>query len=217
MNSFIKFFLSNDKSILRIFQINEIMKCSLSGKSIEFGADSIKKKNFFNYAKGDAVCEYSNLSSNDKEIINIDITKKINLLDHEYDNVLIFNVLEHLPQIKITLREINRILKNKGKIIGSTPFLFRVHGAPKDYCRYTDTFLMKSLTECGFHNIKIKALGYGPILASFSLLRGLLKRIPVIYQLLLLIVFFIDFIIVKIMKHDPKNIYPVGYFFIAEK
>jgi hypothetical protein len=45
---------------------------------------------------------------------------------------------------------------------------------------------MKSLTECGFHNIKIKALGYGPILASFSLLRGLLKRIPVIYQLLLL-------------------------------
>ena len=76
---------------------------------------------------------------------------------------------------------------------------------------------MKSLTECGFHNIKIKALGYGPILASFSLLRGLLKRIPVIYQLLLLIVFFIDFIIVKIMKHDPKNIYPVGYFFIAEK
>ena len=44
---------------------------------------------------------------------------------------------------------------------------------------------MKSLIESGFNNIKIKALGYGPMLASFSLLRGFLKYIPVIYQLLL--------------------------------
>ena len=114
MKNFIKFIFSNDKSILRIFQINEISKYSLSGKCIEFGANPIKEKNFFNHAKAsNAECEYSNLSSNEKEIINIDITNKTDLPDNEYNNVLIFNVLEHLPEIKITLKEINRILKTK--------------------------------------------------------------------------------------------------------
>ena len=55
-------------------------------------------------------------------------------------------------------------------MIGSTPFLYRVHGAPKDYNRYTKQYLQKILKENNFKEIKIKELGIGPFLACISLI-----------------------------------------------
>ena len=216
MINFIKLFFSN-RSILRIFQINEISKCYLSGNSIEFGAHEDKEKNFSFFAKGDAKYQLSNINSDNKNILNFDLTKKINIENDTYENVLIFNVLEHLSNIEIPLKEIHRILKINGNVFGSTPFLYRIHGAPDDYLRFTESYLYNQFKLLGYKDIKIKPLGYGPFLSSFSLLRGVLKYIPIFYQLMLLMVVFLDFILTKLMKKNLKNIYPIGYFFSAKK
>ena len=60
-------------------------------------------------------------------------------------------------------------------------------------------------------------LGTGPFLASFSLLRGFLKFIPVFYQLVLTLVILLDKFLAIFMKTDPKSIYPIGYIFSAKK
>ena len=44
-----------------------------------------------------------------------------------YENVLIFNVLEHLSNIEIPLKEIHRILKINGKLI------FEIGDTQKEY------------------------------------------------------------------------------------
>ena len=107
------------------------------------------------------------------------------------------------------------ICKKNGKIIGSTPFLFRVHGAPKDYSRFTKDHLIELLKNNNFKDIEIIELGTGPFLACISLLRSYLKYLPILYQLLVFIALIFDKLIKLFIRTDPKKIYPVGYIFSA--
>ena len=204
------------KSILRILQIESFKKEKLKGKSIEFGADTNISKNFLTINKTSKKKTFSNLYSNNKDIIKINLEKKL-LHKKKYDNAIIFNVLEHISDTKKALLNINLLLNKNGIIFGSTPFLYRIHGAPKDYTRFTKDLLIINLKNSNFKNIKVSELGTGPFLASFSLLRGFLKFIPVFYQLVLTLVILLDKFLAIFMKTDPKSIYPIGYIFSAKK
>ena len=63
--------------------------------------------------------------------------KDLKIPTKKYNNVMLFNVLEHLPEYKLAFSEIYRILKKDGKFIGSVPFIYQIHGAPKDYFRFS--------------------------------------------------------------------------------
>tara|TARA_B100001057_G_scaffold485830_1_gene566075 strand:+ start:890 stop:1537 length:648 start_codon:yes stop_codon:yes gene_type:complete len=204
----------SNKSILRIFQQEIFKEFKIEGQVIEFGASDEKQKNFcYNNIKN---CEitYSNINSSNKEFLNIDLHKEYSL-DKAYDFVVIFNVLEHLLKPNLALKNLSKILKKNGKIIGSTPFIFRIHGAPKDYSRFTKDHLIELLKSNNFENIQIFELGTGPFLACISLLRSYLKYLPIFYQLLVFLSLIIDKLIKLIIKTDPKKIYPIGYVFFA--
>ena len=213
--NYIKLLFSNN-SILRILQKNEFRKYKLSGKCLEFGANHKIQRNFLYKDSEKYQIFYSNIDNKNKLFIKINLIKK---LTHKkkYKNIIIFNVLEHLSEVNIAFKNLNSLLDSKGKILGSTPFLYRVHGAPNDYNRFTKSYLQKILKEKKFTNIKINEIGLGPFLASFSLLRSFLKYLPIIYQILLILVIIMDKILFYTMKTDPKKIYPIGYVFSAIK
>ena len=213
---FFKFLLPR-LTILRIFQILKMSEVKLKGDCIEFGASHKLDKNFFFYSKlnKDSKITFSNVKSNNKSFKIIDLTKKIKFSRY-YDRIIIFNVLEHVSDLKAALKNLHRLLGKNGELIGSTPFLYRVHGAPKDYSRFTADFLYQEFRLAGFKNVKIEYLGYGPFLASFSIVHGILKFLPFIYQLLLLLSVIIDFILINI-SGNIKKIYPLGFFFILKK
>ena len=213
--NYIKLLFSNN-SILRVLQKNEFKKYKLSGKCLEFGANHKIRRNFLYKDSNEYKVFYSNIDNKNKSFIKIDLIKKL-VHKKKYKNIIIFNVLEHLSEVNIALKNLNLLLDSKGKILGSTPFLYRVHGAPNDYNRFTKSYLQKILKEKKFINIKINEIGLGPFLASFSLLRGFLKYLPIIYQILLSLVIIIDKILFYTMKTDPKKIYPIGYVFSAIK
>lgn len=68
-------------------------------------------------------------------------------LDSEsWDTVLCTEVLEHTYEPWKAISEIYRLLKIDGKLYGSTPFWFRVHGPSPDCYRFTSEglkFLLK--------------------------------------------------------------------------
>ena len=204
----------SNKSILRIFQLEIFKKFKINGDIIEFGASDEIEKNFCNSKLKNCKISYSNVNSSNKEFVNIDLQKKI-LIELKYDYIIIFNVLEHLLDPHLALRNLSKICKKNGKIIGSTPFLFRVHGAPKDYSRFTKDHLIELLKSSNFKDIEIIELGTGPFLACISLLRSYLKYLPILYQLLVLFAIIFDKLIKLFIKTDPKKIYPIGYVFFA--
>ena len=204
----------SNKSILRIFQQEIFKKFKIEGEIIEFGASDETHKNFcYNNLKNCKIT-YSNINSSNKKFLNIDLQKE-NSINTKYDFVVIFNVLEHLLKPNLAFKNLSKFLKKNGKIIGSTPFIFRVHGAPKDYSRYTKDHLIELLKSNNFENIQIIELGTGPFLACISLLRSYLKYLPIFYQLLVFLSLVIDKLIKLIIKTDPKKIYPIGYIFFA--
>ena len=204
----------SNKSILRIFQLEIFKKFQINGDIIEFGASDEIEKNFCNSKLKNCKISYSNINPSNKEFLNIDLKKDF-LIDLKYDYIIIFNVLEHLLDPNLALRNLSKICKKNGKIIGSTPFLFRVHGAPKDYSRFTKDHLIELLKSSNFKDIEIIELGTGPFLACISLLRSYLKYIPIFYQLLVLFALVFDKLIKLFIKTDPKKIYPIGYIFFA--
>ena len=206
----------SNKSILRIFQKEIFKEFKIEGDVIEFGASSEIYKNFCNSNSENCNITYSNIDSSNEEFLNIDLQKN-NSFDTRYDFAVIFNVLEHVLNPNLAIKNLSKILKKNGKIIGSTPFIFRIHGAPKDYSRFTKDHLIELLKLNDFKNIQTIELGTGPFLACMSLLRSYLKYLPIFYQLLVLLSLVIDKFIKLIIKTDPKKIYPIGYVFFAIK
>ncbi len=204
-------------SLLRALQIIECKNISLKGKSLEFGAYRNHKKNFSNFFKGKSSFTYSNIYNDSKDnYIKLDLTKKLRLKSNKFHNVIIFNVLEHVHKTNIPFNEIQRILKNKGLLIGSTPFLYQVHGAPNDYFRFTKDFFHKKLSK-KFKNIKVVPLGYGPFVSCFGLINSYLRFLPLIKEAILITSLILDFIIQIFVKTNLKEIYPIGFFFIIKK
>ena len=214
---FLKLVLKNN-SLLRVLQIYECLNIDLQGISLEFGATSNRDKTFSNFVMGKSKFHYSNKISNKKmDIFYSDLTKKLKIPTKKYNNILLFNVLEHLPEYKFAFLEIYKILKKKGSLIGSTPFIYQIHAAPKDYFRFSKQFFELNLKKYKFKKVKIKALGFGPFIASYSLLFPYLKYLPFFSQLCLLLAYILDSMIQIFVKTDLKEIFPVGYFFIAKK
>ena len=135
-------------SLLRAYQIYECKNVKLKGNSIEFGAYKNKTKNFNNFLNIHSNIKLSNIyKHNDIDYIQLDLTKKLKLKKNSFDNVIIFNVLEHLPNTKNAFNQIKKILKINGVLVGSTPFIYQVHGAPNDYFRFTKDFFYGDLKK----------------------------------------------------------------------
>ena len=218
--NYLKFFklILQNNSLLRTLQILECLNIALYGISLEFGTTNIKNKTFSNFVKGKSKFHYTNRENNKKmNIFYSDLTKKLKIPTKKYNNILLFNVLEHLPEYKFAFLEIYKILKKKGSLIGSTPFIYQIHAAPKDYFRFSKQFFELNLKKYKFKKVKVKSLGFGPFTASYSLLFPYLKYLPFFSQLCLLLAYILDSMIQIFVKTDLKEIFPVGYFFIAKK
>jgi len=203
-------------SICRILQIWQLKKINFHGSLLEFGAYNDPKKNFTHFIdKKKLKINYSNIDNKNKNFLKINLEKKITI-NKKFNNILIFNVLEHLINLQFSIAQLKKILKKNGLVIGSTPFLYRVHGAPKDCFRFTSYILKKELSR-KFYNVKVFDLGYGPFTACFSIISDYTKLIPFFNIFLIFFSICLDKILSLFIKTDLKSIYPIAIFFVAKK
>lgn len=66
-----------------------------------------------------------------------DITNLSTFGDASVDGVTCIEVLEHVKDPQLAVKELYRILKPGGVVVGSTPFLLGIHDEPNDYFRFT--------------------------------------------------------------------------------
>lgn len=100
--------------------------------------------------------DWSDTFHNLKADIIADLNKTLPIDSEVADSVTSFQVMEHLSEPQIFLKEAHRILKVGGYLVLTIPFQWWVHEAPYDYYRYTPYGLKYLFEKAGFINIVVK-------------------------------------------------------------
>ncbi len=133
---------------------------SLNGKLLDFGCGSKPYQSLF------TVEEYIGLdyekTGHDHRNEQIDVFydgKTIPFPDQYFDSILCSEVLEHLFDLNAVLSEMNRVLKDKGKLLVTCPFVWTEHEVPYDFARYTQFALKDIFEKAGFRILEYSKQG----------------------------------------------------------
>ena len=112
----------------------------------------------------------ADLPGNPDAAIVLDADGTIPAADGSFDIVLSTQVLEHVENVSVYLRECRRVLKSEGHLILSTHGLWMYHPHPFDLWRWTGPGLERELNRSGFDVIAQEGLlGLAP--AALQLLQ----------------------------------------------
>ena len=108
---------------------------------------------------------------------NLDIVSDITSVpepDDSFDAIMCIEVLEHLPEPILAIKEFSRLLKPEGHLILTAPFCSLTHMAPYHfYSGYNRYFFEKHLDDYGFKIIELNENGN-----FFEFLAQELRRLP---------------------------------------
>lgn len=76
--------------------------------------------------------------------------------NEEFDSIVTNQVLEHVFNPTEFLSEVNRVLKKKGNLLLTVPFVWDEHEQPYDYARYSSFGIASLLEKHGFEIIEHK-------------------------------------------------------------
>ncbi len=139
----------------------------ITGHTIDIGGKRSNKRGLFDIDKLCSNVTYVNIEKKDQPDILADASS-IPVADNSYDTAILGEVLEHVPEPLLVLREAHRLLKPGGKILVSVPFMYPVHADPYDFGRYTEYFWQQLSEKIGFKSIKIEK--HGSIFAIMALM-----------------------------------------------
>lgn len=134
--------------------------------------------------------------------------------DGAFDQVLLFNLLEHVYNHGHVLAEARRVLKDGGELIGFTPFLLQYHPDPHDFFRYTREGLERMLAEAGFIETSVEEIGRGPFAANYL---NVMFAVPRPLRVALLLWYWaLDALFLR-LRPEARRRYPLGFFFSARR
>jgi SAM-dependent methyltransferase len=129
--------------------------------------------------------------------------------DLSFDNLVSFQVMEHVPEPLDFLREAFRVLKPGGYIFLTTPFMWGEHEEPYDYFRYTRYGLRYLVEKVGFKVIEInpdsKYWTTAVLRFNYYLLRFARGRFKPVIKLFLLPIFTINQVMALFLDMLPHN------------
>jgi len=124
------------------------------GKLLDVGCGEKQYQSLF--------CHVDEYIGIDKKSLAADIRKDfltVRLPSSSFDTVLCTQVLEHVSSPQTVLKKIHTLLKPKGVLILTVPFVYAIHEEPHDYFRFSRFALQTMLRDAGFVHVFIKEEG----------------------------------------------------------
>ncbi|OGY90839.1 MAG: hypothetical protein A3H70_03860 [Candidatus Komeilibacteria bacterium RIFCSPLOWO2_02_FULL_48_11] len=202
------------KTLIRTLMNLELKKYTLSGRVLDIGGG--ENPSYLRFFKKSSDLQFTGIdlkSSAGSSCLDLE-KDKLPFAGSSVDQVLLFNILEHIYNHKFLAAEVCRVLKPSGIVIGFTPFLVNVHPDPHDYFRYTKESLERIFKESGFSQVEIKGIGRGPFAVSYN---TLICLFPGLVRLVLLPWYWLGDSLLLGLKPKLKEKFPLGYLFVLKK
>lgn len=183
-------------------------------KVIDVGAGEIPYKKFFNK------CQYitQDIVNNPQGSIDyVCDAIKIPVKDNSFDYIICTQVLEHVKEPHLVIKEMYRLLKRGGKVFLTTHLSFEEHMVPYDYFRYTRYGLEYLAISNGFRVERIKPQGGRFIFLSkqiqTAIPRTLTNKYLIYFYYLVAIIpiFFIHLVFFYLDKLDKQKSLTLNY------
>lgn len=152
------------------FHFHHVPSLPASSRVLDLGGNKIRKRGQFDIGIYGFSVIYADLVSEKRPDVQAD-SARIPFPDRNFDAVICSELLEHVPSPHAVLNEVHRILSPGGVLLICVPFLYRIHGDPYDFGRYTDEFWLRTLRDIGFRDIVIERQGL-----FFSVLTDFIKQ-----------------------------------------
>jgi len=169
LREYINFLLTFPKGGFTRYQIDVFMKKASAENSkniklLDVGAGhkpykKLFKDSFYESCEHETIYKEVNLKNSDKHSFYCDITKEIPKPDNHYDLIICNEVLEHINEPFLALKEFNRILKPNGKLVLTAPQSHGLHQEPHNYFNYLSHGLEYLLKKANFTDIQVSPLG----------------------------------------------------------
>jgi SAM-dependent methyltransferase len=154
--------------------------------------------------------------------------KALAFVDASFDSVLLLDVLEHLAEPEVALREAYRVLKSEGRLLVTIPFAYPLHDQPHDYQRFTLHGLVYRLRKAGFGSPTIQEINDGIQAAAgclaLSLSQGVIDVIAARnWRMILVPVVIVLVPVINVLGWllswfvPARNMMPTAYYVCAER
>jgi len=200
---------------MRLLMNDALTTFSIKGKVLDVGGG--KEPSYFKYFKEQINPEILtiDLKEPDGSLTHIDLEKDpLPFKENSVDEVLMFNLLEHIYNYNFVISETNRVLVKEGRLLGFVPFLINYHPDPHDYFRYTNEALKRILKQNGYKEIIIKEVGRGPFAVNYN---NLVLSFPKLIRVIIFPLYFMLDSVFLYFRPRVKERYALGYLFSARK
>ncbi|TFH72263.1 methyltransferase domain-containing protein [Gammaproteobacteria bacterium LSUCC0112] len=167
------------KSLYRSMHNVSLRGLCLDGRTIDLGAKN-GKSSYYRYIKVQDIT-YVDYFEGGENVIKLDLERELPIENDSYDNVVLFNTLEHISNYQLVITESQRILRPSGKLYGVVPFLYPFHADPHDFFRFTHEGLEKVLSSASFDKIEITQIGIGSFTCAANLCSWAFKFKPLVF------------------------------------
>ena len=205
--------------------VKEALKNNATGYLLDIGCGNKPYQEYYNpYTSKQIGCDI--VQSDDNRVDVLCPATALNFEDNIFDTAFCTQVLEHVYDHHSLVKEANRVLKPRGKLILTVPFCWELHEEPYDFFRLTKHGLKELFEENNFRILSIKSNG-GKWAATFQMFINtvystfrfktfrakLLKILFIEFRLTLLL----NKLAVRIDKKYFDDVWTLNYIIVAEK
>ncbi len=201
----------------------ENLKTFARGRLLDLGCGKVPLYGSYKENVSENTCvDWGNtLHRNEHLDYECDLSKSLPFKNGEYDTVILSDVLEHIPEPRLLLNEISRVLSSEGVLLLNVPFFYWLHEEPHDFHRYTEFALRNMAQSSGLDVISLFPTGGVPEILTDIYSKNIL-RLPLVGKILAssaqwLTSLFIRTKIGRKISRATAVKFPLGYFMIAKK
>jgi SAM-dependent methyltransferase len=134
-----------------LLELITFVASEVEGDVFDYGCGSAPYRRLFSRCKSYTGADIAASPAVDRILKSDGMTREA---DESYDTVLSTQVLEHIKEPELYLRECHRLLRREGELILTTHGLFEEHGCPYDFQRWTCGGLEALVQKSGFQLIE---------------------------------------------------------------